>query len=96
MKQHLFIHRTFVLAFLLILPLMFAAGSSAAEPEKGGTRNLQNLGLDQIAVESAQDTLKLCLTRIPEDASSGQLLIARQNCQQVDVERQQQKNQYSF
>ncbi len=87
MNQSFLMNRAIVVAFLLVLPLMIPVVSSAAEPEKG-TRALQDLGLQQIAVESVQDTLNLCLSRIPADGSVGQLMLAKQNCHQIDVERQ--------
>lgn len=93
MNQSLFIRRVIVVAFLLVLPLMMPVVSLAADPENG-TRALQDLGLKQIAVESVQDTLKLCLNRIPADGSVGQRMLATQNCQQADVERQ--RKQLSF
>ncbi len=86
MKHDLFIKRTILVASLMLLPLILPVGSSAAEPEKG-TRALQNEGLKQHAVESVQDTLKACLGRIPLEASVGQLMLAQQNCQQIEVNR---------
>ncbi|MDT7042200.1 hypothetical protein [Candidatus Nitronereus thalassa] len=93
MKHNLFINRTILFAFLLVFPLILPIGSQAAERGEG-SRALQDEGLKQIAVESVQDTLKLCLSRIPADASNGQLMLAKQNCQQVEVERQ--RKQLSF
>ena len=86
MKHELFITRTLFVASLMVLPLILPIGSSAAEPEKG-TRALQNEGLKQIAVGSAQDSLKECLDRIPEGATAGQLMLAEQNCQHVEMVR---------
>jgi len=34
-----------------------------------------------LASGSVEDTLKLCLARIPKDASAGQRLLAEQSCQ---------------
>ncbi len=87
MKHELFIKRTILVVSLMALPLIFPAVSSAAE-QKQGTRALQNQGLKQNAVESAQDTLKKCLSRIPSDASVGQRLLAEQNCEQVEGDRE--------
>ena len=86
MKHELFIKRTILVVSLMALPLISPAVSSAAE-QKQGTRALQNQGLKQNAVESVRDTLKACLGRIPSDASSGQLLLAEQNCQRIEAER---------
>ena len=86
MKHDLFFTRSIVIASLMVLPLIFPIGSSAAEPEKG-TRALQNEGLKANAVESVQDSLKACLGRIPVDGSIGQLLLAKENCQNVATGR---------
>lgn len=87
MNKHLFISRTLVLASLLVFPLILPVLSSAAEPEKSGTRSLQNLGLKQIASESVKDTLKSCLNRIPADASPGQVMLAKQGCRKNETDR---------
>ena len=81
-----YITRTILVASLMLLPLILPVGTFAAEPVKG-TRALQNQGLKQNAVESVRDTLKTCLGRIPLDASVGQLMLAEQNCQQIEAER---------
>lgn len=86
MKHDLFITRAIVIVSLMVLPLILPIGSSAAEPEKG-TRALQNEGLKSNAGESTQDSLKVCLGRIPLEASAGQLMLAEQNCQHVAAER---------
>ena len=86
MKHERFITRTILVASLMLLPLILPVGTFAAEPVKG-TRALQNQGLKQNAVESVRDTLKTCLGRIPLDASVGQLMLAEQNCQQIEAER---------
>lgn len=86
MKHELFITRTLFVASLMVLPLIFPLGSSAAEPEKG-TRALQNESLNRNAVESVQDNLKACLGRIPSDATVGQLMLAEQNCENIAAER---------
>ncbi|MDH5563080.1 MAG: hypothetical protein OEY91_05565 [Nitrospirota bacterium] len=86
MKHDLFITRSIVIASLMVLPLILPIGSSAAEPDKG-TRALQDKALKSNAVESVQDSLKACLGRIPLDASIGQLMLAKENCQTVAAGR---------
>ncbi len=86
MKHDLFITRSIVIASFMVLPLILPIGSSAAEPEKG-TRALQNEALKANGVESVQDSLKACLGRIPSDASIGQLMLAKENCQNISSER---------
>ena len=88
MKHEIFITRTVLVASLMVLPLISPAVSLPAE-QKQGTRALQSQGLKQNAVESVQDTLKACLSRIPSNASVGQRLLAEQNCQQVEGNREE-------
>ena len=40
-----------------------------------------------LASGSVEDTLKLCLARIPKDASAGQRLLAEQSCQGAERTR---------
>lgn len=95
MKHDQVINRTIVVASLVLFPLLLPAMTIGAEPQKG-TRSSQERGLEQIADGSAEDTLKACLARIPADATAGQLLLAQQNCKQVEVDRTQQDKVYRF
>lgn len=88
MNHNLFINHTIVFGFLLGFLLILPVGSQAVEPEKG-TRALQDQRIKQIAAESVQDTLKACLSRIPADSSSGQILLAEQACRQVEAKRRE-------
>ena len=89
MKHGLFINRTIFVASLMLFPLILPVGSQSAEPEKGvrAFSEKQAKGLKQMAVESAKDTLKACLARIPKEASAGQRMLAEQNCRQAEVDR---------
>ena len=87
MKYNLLSRRTVVVAFLVLFPMILPVASSATETEKDGTRMLQNMALKQIAGESVKDSLKACLSRIPIDATTGQNMLAKQNCQQIEVDR---------
>ena len=95
MKHDRFINRTIFVASLVLFPLLLPVVTSAEE-SKEGTRSLQERHIQQIAVESSQDTLKACLDRIPADATAGQAMLAKQNCQQVEVERTRQERVFSF
>ena len=95
MKHDRFINRTLLVSSLVLFPLLLPVMTSAAEP-KEGTRNLQERNIKEIAVESSEDTLKACLARIPADATEGQLLLAKQNCQGVEVDRTRQDRVFSF
>lgn len=89
MKHTLLMKRTILVASIalisLILPGLTLAAPQVTEPMSPAEAQAQ--GLTQIAVGSVQDTLKACLGRIPQDASSGQLMLAEESCQQVETAR---------
>jgi len=89
MKHDLFINRMIFIVSLVLAPLAFTGLSFASAPEEGASSFSQKQvkGLEQIAAESVLDTLKACLSRIPSNASAGQLLLAEQNCRQIEAER---------
>jgi len=95
MKHDRIINRTIVVASLVLFPLFLPVMTVGAEPQEE-TRSSQERGLEQIAVGSLEDTLKACLARIPADATAGQLLLAQQNCKQVEVARTRQDRVYPF
>jgi len=86
MKHTLLMKRTILVASLALIPLILPGMTSAAPQvtEPMSSVEAQAQGLTQIAVGSVKDTLKLCLGRIPQDASTGQFMLAEQNCQQVE------------
>ena len=89
MKRYFIINRTIFVASVLFVLLMLPGVSQADGLVKGTMvmPEIPSQGIDKIAVESVRDNLKACLGRIPSDATTGQLLLAEQNCEQVDVER---------
>ena len=89
MKHDLFINRMIFIASLVLAPLALTGLSFASEPEgrANSFSQKQVKGLEQIATESVEDTLKACLGRIPSNASAGQLMLAEQNCRQIEAER---------
>jgi hypothetical protein len=91
MKHDLFFTRVLLVVSAVFCSLILSVTATAAVPEKmeGALIIAPMSGLNQIAVESVKDTLKACLARIPSDGSAGQRMLAEQNCQQVDVQRQQ-------
>jgi len=95
MKHDRIINRTIVVASLVLFPLFLPVMTVGAETQ-GEMRSSQERGLEQIAVGSVEDTLKACLARIPADATAGQLLLAQQNCKQVEVARTRQDRVYPF
>lgn len=92
MQYNLSIKRTILVASLAIIPLILPGLTLGAEPVKEtmSSAEAQAHGLTQISAGSVSDTLKLCLGRIPQDASAGQHMLAEQSCQQVEVDRTNQ------
>jgi hypothetical protein len=91
MKHNLFFTRMLLVVSAVFCSLILSVSVTAAVPQKmeGALVIAPMSGLKQIAVESVKDTLNACLARIPLDASAGQHMLAEQNCQQVDVQRQE-------
>ena len=89
MKHTLLMNRTILIASLALIPWILPGLASSAPQvaEPMSSAEAQAHGLTQIAVGSVQDTLKACLERIPQDASSGQLMLAEESCQQVETAR---------
>jgi hypothetical protein len=86
MKHNLLMKRTILVASLALIPFILPGLASSAKQVKEtmSSAEAQAQGLTKIAVGSVKDTLKACLGRIPQDASTGQLMLAEQNCQQVE------------
>ncbi|WNM60793.1 hypothetical protein [Candidatus Nitrospira neomarina] len=89
MKHTLLMKRTILVASMALVPLILPGLTLAAPQgtEPMSSAEAQAQGLTQIAVGSVQDTLKACLGRIPQNASSGQLMLAEESCQQVETAR---------
>ena len=71
-------------ASLPILPL-HAADQSEERPIPMMTTPIKALGLR--ASGAADDTLKACLARIPDEGTSGQRLLAEQSCKDEEATR---------
>jgi hypothetical protein len=89
MQHNLFMKHTILVASLALIPLILPGLTLAAgqEKERKSYDEAQAQGLTQNAAGSVNDTLKACLGRIPQDASTGQLILAEQNCQRVEANR---------
>ncbi len=89
MPYNLLIKHTLLVASFAMIPLILPGRTLAVESlnETLPSAEARVQALTQIAVGSVSDTLTLCLDRIPQDASAGQLMLAEQNCQQVDAGR---------
>lgn len=81
MRIQLFTKQLVLMGCLVASALLSTGESQAADPRTmesavpiaTGEMNLRASG-------SVEDTLKLCLARIPKDASAGQRLLAEQSC----------------
>jgi hypothetical protein len=90
--------RTILVTSLAIIPLILSGLTLAAEQVKEpmSSAEAQMQGLTEIAVGSVNDTLQICLGRIPKDGSAGQLMLAEQNCQQVEATRTINQSSLTF
>lgn len=89
MTHERFMTRTILFATLM-LSLMILPGLSQTDDLVKGAMVIPEVAkpdIERIAAESVQDSLKACLDRIPTDATVGQLMLAKQNCQHVARER---------
>ena len=66
------------------IPLGQAADQPATKTQRRPTTDLNTR-----AANSADDTVKTCLARIPEVATAGQRLLAEQNCRGEERTRQE-------
>ena len=82
MKQVVFIG---CLVASAVLPTV--QGHAADPPAKELPASLATGEMNVMASGSVEDTLKLCLARIPKDASVGQRLLAEQSCQGAERTR---------
>jgi hypothetical protein len=73
MRTYLIIKRIVVVVSLILISSIPAFAEQAVD-QTSGRSVIQ-------AVGAVEDTLKACLTRIPKDGSAGQRLLAEQNCQ---------------
>lgn len=73
--------------------LVASAIVSTGEGQAADSREMQSAApiatgeMNVLASGSVEDTLKLCLARIPKDASAGQRLLAEQSCQGAERTR---------
>ena len=87
-------HRSITMTVLLLLLVWMASSSLpwAMEAEDAPVSGAMILSpaIDSggIASGAIEDTLKACLTRIPEDAGVGQRMLAEYGCQQEEETRQ--------
>lgn len=99
MRANSFIRSAVVLGVLALIACLPAVAAVAAQAEAQPTQIMaqsasaavspvQQGSLGETASGAVEDTLVACLSRIPEDASAGQRLIAKESCQRDKAERQ--------
>ncbi len=70
------------IAWLPVLP------AQAADPPSGELApSVSPEGIDSITPGAVEDTLKACVSRIPQDASIGQRMIAEASCERDEMDR---------
>ena len=82
------IPRIIIIGASLILPVIF--GSSAEAAGKASHKTATSVATtpgNTIAAGASEDSLKSCLSRIPQNATAGQRMIAEQSCQRDEGER---------
>ena len=84
------INRVFFVSLLMLIASWSIAVVHAAEsPMKETTHRAPPADINTMSANSVDDTLKACLARIPEVATTGQRLLAEQNCRGEERARQE-------
>lgn len=89
MRIQLFMKQVVLMGCLVVVSVVLPTvqGQAADPPAKESTAPLSTREMNVMASGSVEDTLKLCLARIPKDASAGQRLLAEQSCQGAERTR---------
>ena len=96
MQTHFLVNRSLLLSLLLLLP-SYPLPSTYAEDQppkqsedqqlKGGLILPPKDRFGDVAPGAAEDTLKACLARIPEQATVGQRMMAERTCEREEAIR---------
>jgi len=88
MRIQLFTKQLVLMGCLVASAILPAGEGQAAEPRtRESAAPIATGEMNVMASGSVEDTLKLCLARIPKDASAGQRLLAEQSCQGAERTR---------
>lgn len=88
MRIQQFVKHVVVMGCLVGSAVLPAVQGQAADPRaKESAAPIATGEMNVMASGSVEDTLKLCLARIPKDASAGQRLLAEQSCQGAERTR---------
>lgn len=80
---------TIIFASFLLVAGLPALSTLAADQSSSGTMpSAYEEARGAMAAGAVEDSLKACLARIPQDASTGQRMIAEQSCEQDQETRQ--------
>jgi len=81
MRIQLFTKQLVLMGCLVGSAVLPAVQGQAADPRaKESAAPISTGEMNVMASGAVEDTLKLCLARIPKDASAGQRLLAEQSC----------------
>jgi hypothetical protein len=95
MKTHLLVKRSILLSSVLLLAS--ALSPFSAHAEDGQVKGAMiTVPVPQVASGAVEDTLKACLSRIPEKASVGQRMLAERTCQGEEGTRKAIQNAPQF
>lgn len=88
MRIQLFTKQLVLMGCLVASAILPTGKGQAAEPRtRESAAPIATGEMNVMASGSVEDTLKLCLARIPKDASAGQRLLAEQSCQGAERTR---------
>jgi hypothetical protein len=86
--RHLFTMQTICILAILLASSLEATAIQAADREPAMvTPGSDAITGADIAAGAAEDTLRACMARIPQDATIGQVMIAEQSCWRDENER---------
>ena len=98
MQTHFLVTRSLMLSFVLLLAASLSPFSIYAEDQSPKQTEDQQLKgaiivppkdrFGDVSPGAAEDTLKACLARIPEQATVGQRMMAESTCQREEAIRQ--------
>lgn len=88
MRIQSFMKQVVLMGCLVASAIVPTGEGQAADPREMQSADPIATGeMNVLASGSVEDTLKLCLARIPKDASAGQRLLAEQSCQGAERTR---------
>ena len=97
MRIQLFMKQLVLTGCLVASAILPTGEGHAADPRTmASAAPLATGEMNVMASGSVEDTLKLCLARIPKDASAGQRLLAEQSCQGAERTRSMSQGAFQY